>query len=447
MAREQVIHKAGEPVPEKLAQALRSIRREAPEFWAKLEKLGFQFYQQPSGFDDGIICAWKVEHQARKAPCSIRLVDSFGGGLSQEVRETAALYNQIISEIEAKMTAALQVTDTDEAFRLKSIQRQGEKKLRKELMRLAEHEDTRAVFKCGVYEVLKLLSTSIETLFTKFEEEDTLKKAMVRNLWTVLRPNVTEGKLEKITEQSWAEGLEHGTHRLKRSWCEKRYDNLNEQGFPNPLPEDEDKLPESQIDASYNVEEGNLMELATWKLMAETGEMTEDAMKFASQMQFIEYEVQGMPTFEGLEEAKKLLASPKQRRIDAGIDPHLTRQGLSNEQRRQRNKRRWERIEERKKGVKGAVEKMRQMSAEGYEPRQIAMSMIKPQMGKKVTTKRKKLSAAEKAKQKLQQSLVRRKNARAKAEAKAKAKAKEAEGVEVTELDGAAEPEERWEDC
>ena len=127
VAREQVIHKAGEPVPEKLAQALRSIRREMPEFWDKLEKLGFQFYQQPSGFDDGIICAWKVEHQARKAPCSIRLVDSFGGGLSQEVRETAALYNQMISEIEAKMTAALQVTDTDEAFGLKSIQRQGEK--------------------------------------------------------------------------------------------------------------------------------------------------------------------------------------------------------------------------------------------------------------------------------------------------------------------------------
>ena len=318
--------------------------------------------------------------------------------------------------------------------------------MRKELMRLAEHEDTRAVFKCGVYEVLKLLSTSIETLFAKFEEEETLKKAMVRNLWTVLRPNVTEGKFEKITEQSWAEGLKHGTHRLKRSWCEKRYDNLNEQGFPNPLPEDEDKLPESQIDASYNVEPGNLMELATWKLMAETGEMTEDAMRFASQMQFIEYEVQGMPDFEGFEEAKKLLTSPKQQRINAGIDPHLTRQGLTNEQRRQRNKRRCERIEERKIGVKGAVEKMRQMSAEGYDPRQISLSMIKPQMGKKVTTKRKKLSACEKSKQRLQQSLARRKKARAKAKAEAKAKAKEAEGVEVTELDGASEPEERWED-
>ena len=185
--------------------------------------------------------------------------------------------------------------------------------MRRELMSLAEHENTRAVFKCGVYEVLKLLSTSIETLFTKFEEEDTLKKAMVRNLWTVLRPNVTEGKFEKITEQSWAEGLKHGTHRLKRSWCEKRYDNLNEQGFPNPLPEDEDKLPESQIDGSYNVDPGNLMELETWKLMAETGEMTEEALRHCSIMPFMEYEVSGLLDFEGLEEAKKLLISPKKK--------------------------------------------------------------------------------------------------------------------------------------
>ena len=100
-------------------------------------------------------------------------------------------------EIEAKMTAALQVTDTDEAFRLKSIQRRKEKVLRKELMRMAEFEDTRAIFKCGVYEVLKLLVESIETLFAQFAEDETLKKAMVRNLWTVLMPNITEGSLSE----------------------------------------------------------------------------------------------------------------------------------------------------------------------------------------------------------------------------------------------------------
>ena len=81
-------------------------------------KLNLQFYQQKAWFDDGVICAWSAEHQAQQAPCSIRVVDSFGGGLSREVRETAALNNQLITEIEANMTLALQVTDTDEAFRL-----------------------------------------------------------------------------------------------------------------------------------------------------------------------------------------------------------------------------------------------------------------------------------------------------------------------------------------
>ena len=66
------------------------------------------------------------------------------------MRETAALLNHIISEFEAKVTVAVQLTDTDEAFMLKSIQMRHEQGLRNELMRLAELEDTRAVFKCGV---------------------------------------------------------------------------------------------------------------------------------------------------------------------------------------------------------------------------------------------------------------------------------------------------------
>ena len=131
-------------------------------------------------------------------------MDSFGGGLSREVRETAALHNQLITEIEAKMTAALQVTDTDEAFRLKSCQKRKEKELRKELMRVAQLEDTRAVFKWGTYEVLKLLASSLEEMFAVCEQEEPLKEAMVRNMWTVLGPNLSERKFEKVTAQPWA---------------------------------------------------------------------------------------------------------------------------------------------------------------------------------------------------------------------------------------------------
>ena len=76
--------------------------------------------------------------------------------------------------------------------------------MRKELMRFAELANTRVVFKCGVYEVLKLLCMSLEELFTAFEEEATIKKAMVRNLWTVVRPDMTEKKFEIVTQQDWA---------------------------------------------------------------------------------------------------------------------------------------------------------------------------------------------------------------------------------------------------
>ena len=46
---QKVVHEACQPVPENLAKSIRAIRREAPEFWALMEKLDFQFYQQPSG--------------------------------------------------------------------------------------------------------------------------------------------------------------------------------------------------------------------------------------------------------------------------------------------------------------------------------------------------------------------------------------------------------------
>ena len=121
------------------------------------------------------------------------------------------------------------------------------------------------------------------------------------------------GKFEKVTDQPWAQGLSLGTHRLRSSWVEKRFGNLDEQGFPQPLPEG--KLPESQIDGSYSVEPGNLNELSTWQLMAESGEMTEQALTQCSLLPFMEYEVSGLLDVEGLDEATQLLDSPKKMRL------------------------------------------------------------------------------------------------------------------------------------
>ena len=256
----------------------------------------------------------------------------------------------------------------------------------------------------------------------------------MRNLWTVLRPNLSEGKFEKVTDQPWAKHLKLGTHRLRSSWVEKRFDNLDEQGFPKALPRA--KLLESQMDGSYNVEPdgGSLNELETWKCMAKSGDMTEEALEQCATLPFMEYEVSGLLDFEGLEEeAKKLLTSPKKRRLEAGLDPMLSKQGPSVEQRRKKNKRRVERISEMRDGVKGSVIKMREMAEEGYEPRHIGMKLIIPRAGRKMSAKKRKLSASEEANHNLLQAMMRTKAAQAKAKAKAKASP-----------ENSVEPEDRW---
>ena len=80
------------------------------------------------------------------------------------------------------------------------------------------------------------MSAFLRSFISASVQQETLKTAMVRNLWTVLRPNLETGKFDLVRDQPWAEGLKFGTHRLRQGWVAKRYDNLDENGFPKPLP-------------------------------------------------------------------------------------------------------------------------------------------------------------------------------------------------------------------
>ena len=89
------------------------------------------------------------------------------------------------------------------------------------------------------------------------------------------------------------------------------------------------------------------------------------------------------------------------------------------------------------------------MSSEGYDPKQISLTTILPQMGKKVKVQNRKMSVAEKAKKKLRTTFLRSKaKANAKAKAKAEKKPKQEEDVveDAEQLEEVAEPEEKWED-
>eukprot|EP00959_Pyramimonas_sp_CCMP1952_P186872 3907575-Pyramimonas_sp.AAC.1 len=125
----------------------------------------------------------------------------FAGALSESSLNTSAALGQLPVFIRGKMTAAVQVTDTDVAFRLKAKVRRRQQELRKELQRLAESESTRAIFKCGTYEVLRTLASALEDLIADFKADSTLKKACVRNGWTVLRPKPSQKAFVRANEE------------------------------------------------------------------------------------------------------------------------------------------------------------------------------------------------------------------------------------------------------
>ena len=60
-------------------------------------------------------------------------------------------------------------------------------------------------------------SKIINDTMKKEIHENQMKKAMVRNMWTVSKPMLSLGKFENVKNQAWAEGLKFGTHRLS-SW-------------------------------------------------------------------------------------------------------------------------------------------------------------------------------------------------------------------------------------
>ena len=275
----ETVRLAGEPVPENLGRALRGLRTEYPELWQLLGELGVELYQQPAGFEDGIITSWKIMRQAKAAPCSVSLRDLFAGGLSDSARGTAMSFQQLCTFIRGKMTAAVQVTDTDVAFRIKAAVRRRQAELRKELWKLAQAEDTRAVFKCGVYEVLRTLAEAIEEQKEAFRRDETLKKACYRNGWTVLRPRVSQGRFVRASEEAWAKELTLGTRRLRDSWTAKRFDHVSEEGIPGkykPLTKTEEA---HEAEACYHDAPGDLRSLTTWTEMVEKGELSKEALK------------------------------------------------------------------------------------------------------------------------------------------------------------------------
>ena len=79
------------PRPKEVRRQLpKEVRRQLLESQTCL-----RFWQQPAGFEDSVICKWKVLEQGSRYPVSISVKDMFTGGLAESTRCTQRLVQQI----------------------------------------------------------------------------------------------------------------------------------------------------------------------------------------------------------------------------------------------------------------------------------------------------------------------------------------------------------------
>ena len=300
-----------------------------------------------------------------------------------------SLCQQIPAWIRGKVTPVIQLADTHVIKPVKTKTAQKHIKLRKELQRLAEAEKTRAVYKCGFYEIMRTLYDVISECREDFRNDRKLLKAMYSLGYLVLRPNLETNKLEKTEGQEWCKGFKLGTHRMPGTWMGQRLHHLDENGIPQPKEMVCEHGEPEDAEQSYSVEEGEKRKLAMWTQMAKSGELTKKELEELQECPVLDISLEDFVGFDGLESYAEFMKTPKQQRRERGIDVNLTTQKPDKSKMRKRKAARSMRNRMRAPLRAQALQEMKKMRDDGFSIAQVASVHAVSNIGKKKVCKTK----------------------------------------------------------
>ncbi len=119
----------------KLMVGWRKLRQEKPEWLQKVH-----VYQQPSGYVDSVVQSWITEDLAEIVGPGIFQRDCFAASFTQSSRSAMFSAHQLAAAIAPKMTASLQLTDTDFAKSCKAAAKMESEEIQMAERRLAKAE-------------------------------------------------------------------------------------------------------------------------------------------------------------------------------------------------------------------------------------------------------------------------------------------------------------------
>lgn len=178
--------------------------------------------QQPAGNVDNIIFAWSQAELSKHGPCQIHQRDSFSASWSPSSAQSLYLSQSLQTIVAPKMTASLQLTDTDYSRSFKA--------LCKSKMADLRSSGQEALLKAGKREVWQ--ASHSDMLLSVVSAQKEMKERNLKNKWVVsgLRrngmlayaPDLQGRKLVPLANQPAAE-MPQGSSRMQSSWLQDRY--------------------------------------------------------------------------------------------------------------------------------------------------------------------------------------------------------------------------------
>jgi hypothetical protein len=193
---------------------------------------------QPAANVDSIIFTWGEEEKAQDFSLSLWQRDCFSAAFTAEAEKAMFLSQSVPVIIAAKMTASLQLTDTDFPKCFKDACRQQMDVLREQHDKHSGMGGLREVFAPGPLEIMKTVSAAHNHMLEKNYEDEWVLRGLRRNYMLSYRPDLKAQRLVPVTqnsEQAWAEDMPEGSDRLKTSWSEGRLQWVDGSGKPQAL--------------------------------------------------------------------------------------------------------------------------------------------------------------------------------------------------------------------
>ncbi|CAE7473009.1 unnamed protein product [Symbiodinium sp. CCMP2592] len=209
-----------------LLKGWRQARDKDPSLFRQISLMS-----QPSANVDGIIFAWAQEELAALAPASVHVRDCFAAAWSVSGAESLFYSQSLQTVIGPKLTASLQLTDTDYARSFKSLARSAMDDLR--------HAGQTALLAAGEKEFWRAshldMARAVVQAQTKMSErqaeKDWIVSGLRRNGLLAYRPDFSKQALVPLTDEDCC-GASMGSARTKPAWLQDRYSWRDSSGIP-----------------------------------------------------------------------------------------------------------------------------------------------------------------------------------------------------------------------